>query len=266
MKCTRCGVWPDHEYGLCSCRGGECADGVCVCRTNPATPKPKPKAPAGRPKRDHLRVVKNQPDEPEPDDDLGAKAEAAFAAVLARAIPAAEPPPTPPVVVADFAGLPLLHAGELTFLYGHPKSGKSWATLAMAKQTVEAGGRVLMICWERVESTRRRRHRITRHDHAAYHGWAVVPHTEAGTHLDRWIGWLDEAPVSSSSSTRYQGGWCVSPKILAISTILEGRRRTPVTDFLYSETDPGFGRVGSSLRAQRAALPQSVAIPAHLRV
>ena len=61
-----------------------------------------------------------------------AEAEAAFAAVLARAIPGAEPPSSPPVVVVDFAGLPLLHAGEITFLYRHPKSGKSWATLAMA--------------------------------------------------------------------------------------------------------------------------------------
>ena len=45
VKCTRCGVWPDHEYGLCSCRGGEYADSVCVCGTNPST-KPKPKAKA----------------------------------------------------------------------------------------------------------------------------------------------------------------------------------------------------------------------------
>ncbi len=130
------------------------------------------------------------------DDWTEADDEADFAKVLASAIPGAELPPTPPVVCTDFAGLPILHGGELTFVYGHPKAGKSWATLAMAKQTVEAGGRVLMICWERVEGTRRRRHRITRHDHTAYHGWAVIPHTDAGNHLDRWIAWLNEAPFS----------------------------------------------------------------------
>ena len=138
--------------------------------------------------------------EPEPpdlravDDWTDTDDEADFAAVLARAIPGAEPRPTPPVVCADFAGLPILHGGELTFVYGHPKAGKSWATLAMAKQTVEAGGRVLMVCWERVEGTRRRRHRITRHDHTAFNGWAVIPHSDAGNHLDRWIAWLNEAP------------------------------------------------------------------------
>ena len=147
---------------------------------------PAPKAP--EPSSDtHLHPV---------DDWTEADDEEAFAAVLARAIPGAEPRPTPPVVCADFAGLPILHGGELTFVYGHPKAGKSWATLAMAKQTVEAGGRALMVCWERVEGTRRRRHRITRHDHTAYHGWAVIPHTDAANHLDRWIGWLNEAPFS----------------------------------------------------------------------
>ena len=131
---------------------------------------------------------------PDPDDEHDDEHD--FDKVLARAIPGAEPSPTPPVVCADFGGLPVLHAGELTFVYGHPKAGKSWVTLAMAKQTVEAGGRVLMICWERVEGTRRRRHRITRHDHNAYNGWAVIPHTDAGKHLDRWIEWLDEAPFA----------------------------------------------------------------------
>ena len=44
-------------------------------------------------------------------------------------------------------------------------------------------------------------------------------------------------------------GWCASPKIVEISRILKGRSRPAVTDFSFSETDRGFGRVGVSLRA-----------------
>ena len=51
-----------------------------------------------------------------------------------------------------------------------------------------------MVCWERCRRHRRRRHRITRHDHTAFNGWAVIPHSDAGNHLDRWIAWLNEAP------------------------------------------------------------------------
>ena len=184
FQCQTCGEWAPMREDRWSKTCANCREGT---DGNPAPKAPEPTHEiVNQPDNDpHLRPV---------DDWTEADDETAFAAVLAAAIPGAEPRPTPPVVCADLAGLPLLHAGELTFVYGHPKAGKSWATLAMAKQTVEAGGRVLMICWERAEGTRRRRHRITYHDHTAYHGWAVVPHTDAGAHLDRWIEWLNEAP------------------------------------------------------------------------
>lgn len=85
---------------------------------------PTPAAPPGEQTAPELRPV----EDPTSEDEF-----AHFVHVLAASLPGAEPRPTPPVVCADFAGLPLLHAGELTFLYGRPKTGKSWATLAMAR-------------------------------------------------------------------------------------------------------------------------------------
>ena len=115
--------------------------------------------------------------------------------VLAELQPGATPPPVPPVVCRDPFGLPLLHGEELTFLYGRAKSGKSFASLGLAKQVVEQGGRCLMVCWERTGKNRTRRHLATKGRHDEYSGWLVATHTTARDYLPELVDWLDEAPA-----------------------------------------------------------------------
>ena len=67
------------------------------------------------------------------------------------------------------------------------------------------------------------------------------------------VVWVKVAELDIGSYHRW--GWCVSPKIVEISRILKGRNRPAVTDFSYSETDRGFGRVAVRATRRRAACP-----------
>ncbi len=91
---------------------------------------------------------------PQPDRHLRAVPDLHPDDIAARVLLPKQPPP-PAVVAADAAGQPLLRGGQVVWLYGQPKSGKSWATLALARATA---GRTLLVCYERGDETRYRLH------------------------------------------------------------------------------------------------------------
>ena len=93
---------------------------------------------------------------------------------LARFLLPAEPPPPPIVVAADAAGRPLLRGGQVVWLYGPPKSGKSWATLGFAAAAARAGGWALLVCFERSGETRHRLHGMLDAESALRHRVGVA--------------------------------------------------------------------------------------------
>ena len=105
-------------------------------------------------------------------------------------------PGEPPPAVVSVAGTGLLFGGETTFLYGLPGTGKSWAAVAFAAQTVQGGGRALYVCYERQRPTiiRSQGLGLTKRGRAEH--WLAPK----GQHFDERpedaLEWLDDAERS----------------------------------------------------------------------
>ena len=115
------------------------------------------------------------------------------AAAVADLLLEARPAPQPPTVCADDDGHALLFGGQATAVYGRPGQGKSWVGTALARQTVETGGRVLMICPDGGQATHTRTKRAI-----GTHG-AVLFTTSVQVYCERMPDltlWLAEAPRS----------------------------------------------------------------------
>ena len=104
------------------------------------------------------------------------------------------PLPEPTVVAADADGQPLLRGGQVVWLYGAPKSGKSWATMAAAAATA---GRTLVLAYERTEETRHRLWNMAEADPALRKRVGVLPGAILSPKLVVDLtAWLDDAPAS----------------------------------------------------------------------
>ena len=103
------------------------------------------------------------------------------------------PPEPPAVVAADPDSQPLLRGGQVVWVYGHPKSGKSWAALALARATA---GRSLLVCYERGDETRYRLHGMFEHDRKLRKRVGVLAKVNAAE-FSALAAWLDDGRPGS---------------------------------------------------------------------
>ena len=188
--------------------------------------------------------------------------------VAARVLLPKEPPP--PVVAADEEGRPLLRGGQVVWLYGQPKSGKSWATLALARA---AAGRSLLICFERADETRYRLHGLFDADKRLRKRVGVLGRP-ASADFPVLADWLDDGGAGSlvvidaaSSSGCPIDGANVEPWLLEILEPWRDPDRTIVVVDHTPRRDAQAGRnagaIGSQTKTAAADVQYRMAASEH---
>ena len=113
--------------------------------------------------------------------------------ISARVLLPKKPPPAPMVTAADATGSPLLRGGQVVWIYGQPKSGKSWVTLALAAATA---GRSLLVCFERGDETRYRLHGMFANDKRLRKRVGVLSKVDTAE-FPAMAEWLDDGGAGS---------------------------------------------------------------------